>query len=82
MGKSSIKQSRSQYQHESSLPGVTCTTPDYTLWGFGIDLNTDVAPILPDHNPQLDLCGRFFEDYHFGHTKNNFYYNVLWTFIF
>ena len=50
-GKSSIKQRRSRYQHESSLPGVTCTTPDYTLWGFGIDLNTDVAPILPDHNP-------------------------------
>ena len=30
-GKSTIKQSRSQYQHKSSLPGVTCTTPDYTL---------------------------------------------------
>ena len=30
-GKSSIKQRWSRYQHESSLPGVTCTTLDYTL---------------------------------------------------
>ena len=30
-GKTSIKQRGSRYQHESSLPGVTCATPDYTL---------------------------------------------------
>ena len=59
---------------------MTCTTPDYTLWGFGIDLNTDVAPILPDHNPlysktsKIFFSGRCFEDYHFGHTKANFFF--------